>query len=271
MFYIGRVCCGAVTGCLSVFVTMYRKSHSVREVTPISMSGRVASVTSTSIGFGIFLSLLLQESYVYYPNSFAFDLLLPILPSLFTFVSVAFIWTTMKYESPIYLWLTNKPTIAFQTIRQLAGESHSFSGIDDEDEAETVRPDQIKLSYKEIFHSPVLRKILVQVCLTAFLQQVTGFSSVLVYSSFYWRKKLHLPFAYSIIIGLALVSLLLSFLYIDSDLYTAVKRKLLIQLGAASLFVCNVLIAVLLNEVLAAFVSSMVFVVCFNLTLGPVM
>jgi hypothetical protein len=74
-----------------------------------------------------------------------------------------------------------------------------------------------------------------------------------------------------VITGVAWLSAMVSLLYIDSNRYPEAKRKRLILAGAVSMFVCDTLIAFLINEALVTFLSSLVFVICFEMTLGPVM
>lgn len=182
------------------------------------MCGKAASVTGFSISLGQFCSVCLNETNTYYTDSFVFNLLLPVLPSFLTFISAGLMWTSMKYESPIYLWISKKRSMAMQTMKALAGEVLSVLKPDEEEEEEdTDKSAVVKYSYKEIFCNPCLRRILGQVCITAFLQQATGFSSVTVYSSYYWKKHLDFPYAGSMILALASAAILFTYLYIDSN------------------------------------------------------
>lgn len=235
------------------------------------MSGKVASVSQSCIAFGTFISCILNETATYYTDSFAFNLLLPMIPSFFTFVSAALIWTTLKYESPIYLWSVNKPNFALQTISQIEGKAYEPTDEIDEEDQDVAKVVVVRYTFKEILKMPVLRRILGQVCLTAFLQQTTGINSVLLYSSYYWKRNVEQPYAGSLISGVAFVSVVLTLFYIDSERYIEAKRKRLAQIGAISLFICNVLMAALITDVVVAFCASIIFVISFELTLGPAM
>jgi hypothetical protein len=86
------------------------------------MSGKSSSVNQSSIAFGTFSSFLLNETLTLYTNSYLFNLLLPLIPSFFTSVSAVLMWTSMKYESPVYLMMSSKPHSALALIKLLAGE-----------------------------------------------------------------------------------------------------------------------------------------------------
>mmetsp|Transcript_14181 Transcript_14181/g.26682 ORF Transcript_14181/g.26682 Transcript_14181/m.26682 type:complete len:435 (+) Transcript_14181:3-1307(+) len=262
VYYIGRIISGIVSGCLCVFVLVY-----LREVTPLTMSGKVASVTQLCIATGTFMSYVLNETCTYYTDSFAFNLLLPILPCFATLISAALMHSTMKYESPIYLWSLNKPNLALQTLKELAGEQLRNSMVDYEEESEVpVNTKHVSRTYKEIFVNPILRKVLGQVCLTAFLQQTTGINSVIIYSSYFWREDFGLPYAGSLISCIAAMSVIPSFLYIDK-----VPRKRLIQAGALVMMACNAIMAAMMSNVIVSFCTSVIFVLSFELTMGPAM
>jgi hypothetical protein len=118
---------GILSGIISAYIPIYRKDYAVAEITPHDYKGRPGAVNQTFITLGIFLEscmelLIDQQGFAFY---------LCLFPNLFTLAAVLGMWTYVKFESPVYLWVTNRKHEAMRVIKRLANET---------EESFTVKP-----------------------------------------------------------------------------------------------------------------------------------
>lgn len=265
LLLIGRVLCGLSTGIASFIVPLYSKIHIVRELAPVEIYAKLGAINQFMITFGIFSSY----SIGYYSNItvdyiplFTFPILLSLLQTLL------FIFKYPK-ETPTYLMMCNKKREALVLVNHL----YFNKEIEEENSEEILMNSQINHNYKsvtyaELFKTLNLTKSLKMGCIISVLQQFTGINYIIVNSSNYiniGNKEL-----VTILIGLT------NMVFGSISVFLLKKHyKKNLQAGAAGMCICYLLvICSVWNQ--ADFKSIYIvfmflFIVCFELSIGPIM
>lgn len=204
-----------------------------------------------------------------------FSYLVTLLPNVFSLASVVGMWTCLRHESPIYLWVTGHKDEAVQLIRKLAGESL----LSESERSSIMKSDSILNSHSsigpngtvELLKNSVFRRILLLTMTLSFLQQFTGINDILVYSGENIGTNLAGKFGETMLLGFACACSALMIIFIDRRDYVGFKRLTLLKVGAVGMFVCNALILGLWNDYPEVWYLNIPFVFFFEISLGPVM
>jgi hypothetical protein len=172
---------GILSGIISVYVPIYRKAKSVAEITPHDYKGRPGAVNQTFITLGIFIESCMEL----FSEQQGFAFYLCLLPNLFPLAAVIGMWSYAKFESPVYLWVTDQRHAAMRVMKRLANEYQgSFTvkpsqALSERETSHIAADNEISI---ELMNNPVVRKILFLTMALSMMQQFTGINNVLVFS-----------------------------------------------------------------------------------------
>lgn len=196
-------------------------------------------------------------------------------PCAFSLISVAGMWTCLRYESPVYLWLTNRKEAANRVMKQLANESvgsYTVKRNQDltENEQSVVSVDKQNTT-TELLNNPFVRRILLFTMALSLMQQFTGINDVLIFSVESVSSEIPFKYAKILFSGCAFLFSFMTIFFIDRKPYPGVNRLTLLKVGAVGMFVCNVLILSVWHTVTEISYLSIVFLLFFETSIGPVM
>jgi hypothetical protein len=237
----------------------------VCEVTPQDLVGRPGVINQVCITFGIFLEsclALLQGS-----QGFAFYFCL--IPNLFPLIAILGMKTWLKFESPVYLWVSHRKACAANVIRRLAGERVDISSGQPSEYPQSVIESTSSQGSTLLLKNPLVQRILVLTMALSVMQQFTGINYALVFSvnsATYAEEDL----ARVILSGCAVLFSLATVFFIDCTLYTDFSRLTLLKVGAVGMFACNVVILSIWDSYDKSYLTF-VFLFFFETSIGPVM
>jgi hypothetical protein len=104
----------------------------------------------------------------------------------------------------------------------------------------------------------------------SFMQQLTGVNDISVFSSSF-VSQVPSRLAQMMLNGLALVFTSMMILLIDREVYLGCRRLTLLKVGAVGMFVCNLLVVSLWDQYFDMSYVSIVFLLFFETSIGPVM
>lgn len=115
VYIIGRVIKGIACGIDSLIVPLYSKVYAVREIAPIELAGALGSIhpimKSLGVCCSVFLFLSITEGIAHS--------LLHLLPIFLCILQFILFQRYFNYESPSYLWLSNRRNEAIYQINRL--------------------------------------------------------------------------------------------------------------------------------------------------------
>lgn len=176
VFFIGRTCVGFAIGINCVVVPLY-----VSEMAPRSMQGSAGSFIQLMIALSIILSLALGFGISNDQQNQWWRVMLGI-PLITIFLRLFFFIIVFKYETPRYYVSQEKHNYATKVLKRI------YKGYDADVQLMSLRSQrEMELSkgsikYKELLGKQWRWRFAIG-CYVAFLQQMTGFNGLLLYSS----------------------------------------------------------------------------------------
>mmetsp|Transcript_15561 Transcript_15561/g.28243 ORF Transcript_15561/g.28243 Transcript_15561/m.28243 type:complete len:443 (-) Transcript_15561:186-1514(-) len=246
---MSRFACGIVAGIISSYVPIY-----LSEITPREYVGRPAVINQTFITLGLFAAACMSKL----SDDFYYFIIL--FPNFFSILGVVGMWTVFKYESPVYLWMTNRKDAAVKLIKKLANDSIMSAAEISEKEPSVIESERLN-STTELIRNPLVRRILLLTMTLSFFQQFTGINDILVYS----ELELLNDYTSIVLLGVGTVSAFITIYFIDR-----LKRLTLLKIGAVGMFLADILILVIWNKQVESYLA-IVFIIFFETSIGPVM
>jgi MFS family permease len=115
VYVLGRVIKGIACGINSVIVPLYSKVYIVRETAPLELAGGLVSLHPIMKSMGIFCSVFL---FTWISDGIPHNLL-HLVPIFLCILQFILFQRYFNYESPSYLWLSNRRNEAIYQINRL--------------------------------------------------------------------------------------------------------------------------------------------------------
>ena len=264
---VGRLICGVSVGMSAFIVPLYSTTQIVREIAPSEIYGRLGAFNQVLISFGIFISILIATCVKSDEILLILIFMLPVFVSIIQIILFTFCFR--NETATYYIKLGNKRK-ALLLMSELYFKNSSLMETDEYLLASNLN--FVKESgYTDLFNSENWKNFKVG-CILSILQQMSGINYITFTSCSFMENSTHFtPGIATLIIGLiAFASSLLAVVILREN-----YRELL-QVGGLGMCFSffAVLVLIFCNSRLFDIVylaSTLVFIVCFEFSIGPIL